>query len=627
MSPLSFCSGIATLLAILQASLVAAGLALQHPRDYQVFQRNSATQGTVLLFGVTEVDSDAWEYRFEGQDAAGRSLPGVWLRFPTPPLKGKFDFRATVPAGGWYKLEVRTLKQGRVTASAAVDHVGVGELFLVVGQSNSANHGSTPQRPETGMVSGFDGKTWAPAIDPQKGASGKGGSFLPSFGDAMARSFHVPIGVVPIGVGSTSIREWLPKGEKFPQQTTTGKGVLPSGDGHWVSDGILFDLLCSRLDALGPLGLRAVLWHQGESDAAQARGGAPGDRQISGGQYLGFLSTLVKASRKVAGWDLPWVSAQTTYHSETDPADEEFRAAQSRAWQEGLTVQGPDTDALRAGFRDGVHFNATGLRRHGELWASHIVPWLWRHLVEPPQEGPPSSDYHLVWNDEFDGSALDPKKWKHRYPGPRKNGFNDPSAVTLDGQGHLSLTCSRASDGRFLTGMICSEGLFAATYGYFEARVQLQTQEGWWPGFWLMTNQVGAPDKGSGRLNDTAKNGTEVDVFEYLRRHGAEIQHALHWNGYGKSHQSIGRHVPAPGLTEGFHTIGVQWTPDSYAFYVDGRKTWETERAISKTPEYLILSGEVSDWPGDIHRAQLPDRVVFDYVRVWQKTEGEEDWR
>jgi beta-glucanase (GH16 family) len=315
---------------------------------------------------------------------------------------------------------------------------------------------------------------------------------------------------------------------------------------------------------------------------------------------------------------LPWFTAQTTYHSEADAADEEFRGAQSLLWKNGVTLEGPDTDALRAEFRKGVHFNGAGLRKHGELWAERVAPWLEAQLALERRSGPPGADYKLVWSDDFDGKVLDAKKWKHRYPGPRKDGINDPKAISLDGDGHLVLTCSRKED-KVHVGMISTDGLYEARYGYFEARVQFQTQEGWWPGFWLMGNAVASPGSGKGIVDDTARNGTEVDIFEYLRIRGDQIQHALHWNGYGPAHKSFGAHPRVPGLMNGFHTVACEWTPESYRFFVDGVQTFETSQSISEVPEYIILSGEVSSWPGDISRAKLPDRVVFDYVRVWQK--------
>ncbi|RFC42353.1 MAG: protein of unknown function (DUF303) [Verrucomicrobia bacterium] len=373
-------------LVCLQPSFLrAADLAIQSPKNYQVFQRADRNSATIRVQGRASEIGAVWQYRFEGKSAEGELLPETWRDFPAPLQKDRFDFLTTTPAGGWYKFEVRGLKAGTAIALATVEHVAVGEVFIVAGQSNAGNYGSEPQRSQSGLVANFDGKSWEPANDPQRGAGGKGGSFLPAFGDAIAAQFHVPIGLVPIASGGTSVREWLPEGEKFAQQTTTGKGVRAAAEGGWESNGTLYNTLASRLSELGVLGARAVLWHQGESDAGQARSGYPADRQISGEQYTAFLEKLVAASRKDAGWALPWFSAQTTYHSEQDASDAEFREAQSRAWKNGITLEGPDTDALRAEYRQGVHFNAAGLRKHGELWAQKITPWLENQLTEKKQ--------------------------------------------------------------------------------------------------------------------------------------------------------------------------------------------------------------------------------------------------
>src|ERR1035438_6336816 len=98
-------------------------------------------------------------------------------------------------------------------AEAAIEHVGGGEVFLLAGQSNAANHGEGRQQPRSNLVVAFGNSRWQPANDPQPTASGNGGSFLPAFGDAMAERFKVPIDLVPLAVGSTSVREWLPKGD------------------------------------------------------------------------------------------------------------------------------------------------------------------------------------------------------------------------------------------------------------------------------------------------------------------------------------------------------------------------------------------------------------------------------
>ena len=147
-------------------------------------------------------------------------------------------------------------------------------------------------------------------------------------------------------------------------------------DGVWESTGGLFDGLMKRVNALGKNGFRAILWHQGESDAGQARGGYPAFKQISGAQYAEFMEKLIKGSREKAGWEIPWFNALATYHSEKDAQDEEFRAAQKSLWEKGLTHEGPDSDALRSEFRAGVHFNGKGLQVHGKLWAEKVGAYL-----------------------------------------------------------------------------------------------------------------------------------------------------------------------------------------------------------------------------------------------------------
>lgn len=350
-------------------------LAIRSPAEYQVFQHESTRRGRVLIRVAEAEGADHLEARLVV--AHGRES-GItrWQRLRHDPRDRTFTGTLSVRPGGWYRCEVRARRGGVTLATRVIEHVGVGEVFLVAGQSNSSNHGTPRQQPQSDLVVAFDGREWRRADDPQPGASGGGGSFVPAFGDALSARLGVPIGVVSIGVGGTSVREWLPRGDRMTNQPTTGAHVRAVGPHAWEATGELFERFESRLQALGPHGCRAVLWHQGESDAGQARSGYPADRQITGEQYLRFMTRLIAASRERAGWRVPWFTARATYHSEADPADAEFRDAQAEVWRRGLALEGPDTDALRTGYRDGVHFNGTGLRRHGELWAERVGDWL-----------------------------------------------------------------------------------------------------------------------------------------------------------------------------------------------------------------------------------------------------------
>jgi hypothetical protein len=364
------------LIATIAAQLRAAeSIRIDSPKDYEVFQRDTRIGGRVLVRGQLSAAAGRVQVRFTGKPLEG-PLPAGWREAKVNP-SGGFTAELPTSAGGWYEMELRIADGEKVVATAEVKHVGVGEVFVIAGQSNSTNYGSEKQKPRTGLVSSFDGSTWQPADDPQPGTQdhSRGGSFLPAFGDAIADRYHVPVGLASCGAGATSVRQWLMKGAKIEVRPTTDRCVKSIGPNQWECTGQLYDGLLKRIGALGPRGCRALLWHQGESDAGQAP-----DRQITGDQYRALLETIIRSSRKDAGWDVPWMVAQATYHGPQDPANAEFRAAQKGVCDDGLAIPGPDTDALGADYRAGVHFNARGLTAHGLLWAGKIGTYLDRVL-------------------------------------------------------------------------------------------------------------------------------------------------------------------------------------------------------------------------------------------------------
>ena len=162
--------------------------------------------------------------------------------------------------------------------------------------------------------------------------------------------------------------------------------------------------------------------------------------------------------------------------------------------------------------------------------------------------------------------------------------------------------------------MIGTQGLFETRYGYFEARVKLQSQVGHWSAFWLQSPLIGDDETG-----DTANFGTEIDVMEYQRQEGDVIRSALHWDGYGVNTKAAKSQSNIKGVSSGWHTTGVLWDESGYTFFVDGRQTWKINEAISGVEQYIILSLEVGNWAGDISSSTLPDDFLIDYVRVYKK--------
>ncbi|MEI6239164.1 MAG: sialate O-acetylesterase [Planctomycetia bacterium] len=375
---------VAVLLLLSPEIIAAAEMRLDSPRDYQIVQRSSRGDAAVRIAGTISEDPEAAQAAVEARlTRAGKEAP--WRRIGGL-AKGR-DFTGTLiaPAGGWWTLEVRIPLGGGRVATGSVAHVGIGEVFVVAGQSNSANHGEERQRPRTGRVSTFDGTTWRLADDPQPGASGNGGSFLPAFGDAVAVSQDVPVGIVACGIGATSVREWLPKGFSFPNAPTLTDRAVPLSNGSWASNGMAFDAFVDRMKPFGPGGFRAVLWHQGESDANQQ----DPTRTLPGALYRRYLEILIRESERAIGWDPPWFVAQASYHAPGDEGSDDIRAAQASLWKDAVALEGPDTDALKGPLREGggrgVHFSAAGLREHGYRWAEKVIYWLEKQQAEPRQ--------------------------------------------------------------------------------------------------------------------------------------------------------------------------------------------------------------------------------------------------
>ena len=208
---------------------------LDAPQQDRVFQRDAAGGAHVVVAGTFPKEAgvrpgDWVETRFLGDKKWSRT----WQVVP-----GENGFRISVrlPSGpGWCFVRVR---RGDDALAMAEVRVGVGEVFVVAGQSNSANHGDERQSPRAPGVMAWGPKGWQVARDPQPGASGDGGSFVPPLGDALARELGVPVGFVCLGSGGTSVREWLPGGVPFGSPPTVMARVRRKGDA-WESDGALY---------------------------------------------------------------------------------------------------------------------------------------------------------------------------------------------------------------------------------------------------------------------------------------------------------------------------------------------------------------------------------------------------
>lgn len=241
-------------------------------------------------------------------------------------------------------------------------------------------------------------------------------------------------------------------------------------------------------------------------------------------------------------------------------------------------------------------------------------------FAQRPAQGPVSEKkfnpeemgYKLVWNDDFDSTALDTTKWRVRGIGPRAVAYVSPRAVKVE-EGLLKLFALNENDTLFGSA-VGTQGLFMAKYGWYECRAQVQKSPGGvWAAFWIQSTEIA---KGE----DPAKFGAEIDIMECFRKLGDDIvSHNVHW-AYGPNQQSTrGYQSYLKGVDEGFHTFALEWLSDRYIFYIDGLKFYEITKGISQIEEYLILSMEYPNNREEIAKSIFPDVFLVDYVRVYQK--------
>lgn len=337
----------------------ADSLSLIHPQPRQVLQRIGIAPGKgyadVSLIGTPPAHAHkaTWEYRIEvlaDQPAKQPSAENVseWNTFTPTVVGNTFHGSVCVPAGGWYRLECRCRVDANVLAASAVEPIGVGEVFVVAGQSYATNCNdevfTVADRQLRVVAFNAAKQSWAVGNDPQPVFDGSvGGSIWPPLGDALAKEFEVPIGFANVAIGGSSSAQWLPEGEMIPRLIRVGK-------------------------TLGTF--RAVLWQQGESDVLSKN---------STDGYVANISRIRETAARAWGVSPPWLLAKSTHHPtvyNNPEGEERIRAGIDELIKLPGFLPGPDTDTLTGENRGDInsrrHFTGIGQRRAAELWLASI---------------------------------------------------------------------------------------------------------------------------------------------------------------------------------------------------------------------------------------------------------------
>ena len=238
--------------------------------------------------------------------------------------------------------------------------------------------------------------------------------------------------------------------------------------------------------------------------------------------------------------------------------------------------------------------------------------------------------WELVWSDEFSGEGLpDANKWttevgylrnqeKQYYTGNRTEN------VRIE-NGNLILECHKdnfkipdAGNALYSSVSLTTQAHQEWQYGKFEVRAKMPQGNGVWASLWLMgaSDSKGSPWPACG----------EIDIAEHVGKEPENIYGTVHFQDEGK-HRKEAFLFTETNIYKDFHVYVTEWGPDRIEFYCDGKKygTFSLINAGAGSsnpfhhPFFLMISLALGgSWGGPIDDAMLPQRILVDYVRVYQ---------
>lgn len=256
----------------------------------------------------------------------------------------------------------------------------------------------------------------------------------------------------------------------------------------------------------------------------------------------------------------------------------------------------------------------------------------------------------LVWNDEFDGNALDTTKWDYQYGNGGEYGnagwgnsemqfyLNREENICVE-DGKLIITALQEesimpyTSARIRTVTNQGETLFSTTYGRVEARIKCPVGEGIWPAFWMLP------------VDDSIYGGWaasgELDIMEAKGRLPEQFSGAAHFGRSWPNNTYAGQEYIFDDGTDitDFHLYSIEWEPDVIRWYVDNEcyftlDNWYSQNAKGEpyaepapfdVPFYILLNmavGGTFDPEADLNNTEFPVEMEVDFVRVYHKAEG-----
>lgn len=239
----------------------------------------------------------------------------------------------------------------------------------------------------------------------------------------------------------------------------------------------------------------------------------------------------------------------------------------------------------------------------------------------------------LVFEDNFEGSALNSNNWGYELGDARNNELQTYRAennVSVE-DGCLVITAKKEDFGtkHWTSGSITGQHKFEQTYGRWEAKIKFPNIAGAFGAFWLLGSSMEIVYHETGD-NDVSgeiwpKCG-EIDITETIPGNATTAQANL-WTYTGSS---MGTGRSANMVSSEWHIYAMEWTSEYIAIFLDDvefkRWTFSDYSASAvqayHLPFYMILNLAVGASGGTPASSTNEMKMYVDWVRVYAPLES-----
>ena len=225
---------------------------------------------------------------------------------------------------------------------------------------------------------------------------------------------------------------------------------------------------------------------------------------------------------------------------------------------------------------------------------------------------PGIGDCKLVFEDNFDSTALNTNVWDYRTD-TRFWSKQVPENVTVaDGYLYLNVKQQQIGTTQYTgAGIITKKGY---RYGYYESRFKIPPGKGWHTSFWMMyrTPSTGIP---------YSTLYQEIDVCENDSK--SQTSYSTNLHNYSPVHTSFGgKSVSTPNLSTDFHVWGCEFMPKEVKFFFEGnlvRTLDATKQPHGDASIWLTTIAAPLGGTDTVDVAKLPSAAIYDYVRFYEQ--------